>query len=252
MNAEHFGGFAPVDAALLNPRAELMSSVKHGGIVGNAPTFVNRQVENSCAPLPTSSVILVNSSMASGLKATVIMRENVRSLLSARKESQADLAKWLRHDRSWINKFLNGERQMQMKDLDRVADFFGIATYQLFQPGISALTERRKRDRRVGRERRIGHTMRELELLRTAADPLHRSMRSEKTESSGSNKKVPGGSQRSPAIKVEDAGPLPSATRLAHIAATLAKLTEELTQTATPPPPDGPLSGTGTEPPDNR
>ena len=47
------------------------------------------------------------------------------------------------------------ERGVPLKHLDRIADFFGIATYQLLQPGISPLTERRS-----GRERRTGHDRR--------------------------------------------------------------------------------------------
>lgn len=107
------------------------------------------------------AVLKGKSSMPSDLRATTIMRHNVSTLLSARKETQAELAGWLRHSRSWINKFLNGERQIQMKDLDRIADFFGIAAYQLFQPGISPLTERRIQERRKHRERRIGHPKQE-------------------------------------------------------------------------------------------
>lgn len=105
------------------------------------------------------------------------MRNNVRALLYARKESQADLASWLKHSRSWINKFLNGERQVQLKDLDRIADFFGLATYQLFQPGISPITERRIQERRKGRDRRIGHAGRELRALATVVDKARRSPR---------------------------------------------------------------------------
>ena len=109
--------------------------------------------------------------MPSDLRATAIMRNNVRALLDARRESQAALASWLRHSRSWINKFLNGERQVQLKDLDRIADFFGIATYQLFQPGISPLTERRVQQRRKRLDRRIGHAHRELDDLRQRVAP---------------------------------------------------------------------------------
>lgn len=104
------------------------------------------------------------------------MRANVLALLAARKESQADLASWLKHDRSWINKFLNGERQVQLKDLDRIADFFGIATYQLFQPGISPLSERRVQERRKRPDRRLSHQQRELralsEIVRNARRPM--------------------------------------------------------------------------------
>lgn len=112
------------------------------------------------------------SPMHSDLRAAVIMRNNVRALLVARKDSQAALAHWLRHSRSWINKFLNGDRQIQLKDLDRVADFFGLATYQLFQPGIGSLTERRVQERRKRPDRRIGHARRELDYLRQQVSPI--------------------------------------------------------------------------------
>ena len=72
----------------------------------------------------------------SDLSALYIIRTNIAGLLTTRHQSQVDLASWLRKDKSWINKFLNGTREIQLKDLDRIADFFGLATYQLFQPGV--------------------------------------------------------------------------------------------------------------------
>lgn len=97
------------------------------------------------------------------MKATYLLRRNIEALLQARKETQTSLAFAIGHKKSWINKFLNGTRQLQLKDLDRIADFFGLATYQLFQPGISSLTERRKlKDRRSGQDRRISRAQREM------------------------------------------------------------------------------------------
>jgi transcriptional regulator with XRE-family HTH domain len=96
------------------------------------------------------------------LRALVLLRQNIEAMLFARKESQAALATALGHSRAWINKFLNGERQLQLKDLDRIADFFGVPTYQLFQPGMSRLNERRVVERRSGRDRRVGHAHRAL------------------------------------------------------------------------------------------
>jgi hypothetical protein len=92
------------------------------------------------------------------MKAQYLLRENIKALLNDRHEDQTTLARWLSHEKSWLNKILNGHRDMQIEDFDKVADFFGIATYQLFQPGIASITERRKgKDRRGGRERRISH-----------------------------------------------------------------------------------------------
>lgn len=112
------------------------------------------------------------------LKALYILRENIQSLLSARRESQTALATHVGHQRAWINKFLNDRdaasgREVSIRDLDKIATFFGLATYQLFQPGISALTERRSAvDRRTGRDRRVGHIGRHLATLRSELDKL--------------------------------------------------------------------------------
>lgn len=78
----------------------------------------------------------------------------MRALLVARNENAASLATWCNHDKSWASKVLAGDREPQLKDLDRIADFFGIDTYMLFQPGIEPLLERRRGDRRKGIDRR--------------------------------------------------------------------------------------------------
>lgn len=111
------------------------------------------------------------------VKALRLLKENVRTLLHHRKEDQSTLAAWVGHSKSWINKFLNDETdrtELQLRDLDKIADFFGIEAYQLFQPGISLLTERRLSgtDRRSGQERRIGHQGRQLAHLRTEVNKL--------------------------------------------------------------------------------
>lgn len=97
------------------------------------------------------------------MKATRILAENISHLLRSRGESQHSLAGWCGHSDVWLSKFLKHEREVQLKDLDRIADFFGIATYQLFQPGISPITERRKGgERRTGRDRRVSHAFRNM------------------------------------------------------------------------------------------
>ncbi len=99
----------------------------------------------------------------SDLRALYLLRTNISGLLHVRKQSQTDLASWLHHDKSWMNKFLNGTRELQLKDLDRIADFFGLATYQLFQPGVVPGSERRGgRERRGGHDRRVSHAQRQM------------------------------------------------------------------------------------------
>lgn len=148
----------------------------HLHTIANVPTDCQAQNEIIFAPLPTSAVLNRLGQMPDrrlDLKALYLLRTNIRSLLNARKEDQKTLAEWCGHDKSWINKFLNEGRGMQMQDLDRIATFFGLEAYQLFQPGISILTERRhSADRRGGRERRIGHAGRNLASLRTELDKL--------------------------------------------------------------------------------
>lgn len=97
------------------------------------------------------------------MKATYQLRQNINALLKARQQRPVDLAQWCHRSRSWISKILSEDRsdktkvrELNIEDLDRIADFFGLAAYQMFQPGISPLTERRTGfDRRSGRDRRI-------------------------------------------------------------------------------------------------
>lgn len=98
--------------------------------------------------------------------------ENVSALLSARDLNAKQLAMWCRKSENWISKILKGKSQARMQDFDRIADFFGMATYQLFQPGISMFTERRSgRDRRNGQDRRISH---ETRMMREVEQELER------------------------------------------------------------------------------
>ena len=91
------------------------------------------------------------------MNAKSMFRENVLALLQARGQRPHDLAAWCRRTDSWLSKILGKDnRNLPIAYLDRIADFFGLAPYQLFQPGISPLTERRKlTERRAGRDRRV-------------------------------------------------------------------------------------------------
>src|SRR3990167_6415483 len=91
------------------------------------------------------------------MKAEYLLKANIDTLLRARHQTRHDLALWCRRSDAWLSKILGKDnRNIPLEYLDRIADFFGIATYQLFQPGISPLTERRKGlDRRSGKDRRL-------------------------------------------------------------------------------------------------
>lgn len=117
------------------------------------------------------------------LRALHLLRNNIRALLSAQGKNQSQLAFSLGRDKSWINKFLTGSRDLRLKDIDRIADFFHVETYALLTPGATPWTERRKGERRSGLDRRLGDVVvrhgravaAAAESLRTVALPLSHS-----------------------------------------------------------------------------
>lgn len=101
------------------------------------------------------------------MKATALLRHNIETLLRARGHDQKDLAQWCHRTEAWLSKILEDEearkrkgtkeRGLPVRYFDRIADFFGIEPYQLLQPGVSRLSERRSGLERRGRQdRRIG------------------------------------------------------------------------------------------------
>ena len=101
------------------------------------------------------------------MRANALLKHNIDTLLTERGQKRKDLAQWCHRTESWISKiFQTDKREIPLKYLDRIADFFGLATYQLFQPGRSTTTERRRAERRFGSERRIGPQGRSLGALR--------------------------------------------------------------------------------------
>lgn len=103
------------------------------------------------------------------MHAQLLLKRNIDSLLRARGQSRHDLAMWCRRTDAWLSKIMDvqGQRGLPLKYLDRIADFFGIAAYQLLQPGIAPLMERRKAERRSGVDRRVSHAT---AVLRDPAD----------------------------------------------------------------------------------
>lgn len=90
------------------------------------------------------------------MKTEYLLLQNIRALLEGRGFYQRDLAMWVGKHETWLSKILQEDRGIRMKDLDRIADFFGLSSYELLQPGIGPLTERRRGDRRSDRDRRGG------------------------------------------------------------------------------------------------
>lgn len=99
------------------------------------------------------------------MTAATLLKRNIDTMLKARNQTRHDLAFWCRKSDAWLSRILDEKlkgteaRGLPLKYLDRIADFFGITAYQLFQPGISAISERRSgRERRGGADRRIGRS----------------------------------------------------------------------------------------------
>lgn len=89
------------------------------------------------------------------LRGIYVLRENLVALMRTRGMTQDELARAVGRKKSWLNKFLKGSRQIQIVDIDRMADYLGVSTYQLFQPGVSRFAERRVGERRTGQDRRL-------------------------------------------------------------------------------------------------
>lgn len=102
------------------------------------------------------------------MRAVRLLRENIAALLAEGHYKQKDLADWCDRSEAWISAFLREERDLPLTDLDRIADFFGLATYQLFQPGISRHNDRRIGERRLIKERRRSHAQKIM--IETAAE----------------------------------------------------------------------------------
>jgi hypothetical protein len=108
------------------------------------------------------------------LRADYLLAENIRTLLSIRRIDASALAVWCGHKGAWISKILSNERGVKVSELGSIADFFGLTVSQLFQAGISPLTERRKAQRRNGLDRRSGADRRQPSSER---HPVHHSVR---------------------------------------------------------------------------
>jgi hypothetical protein len=94
------------------------------------------------------------------MKASYLFKSNIEALLRARGHTKHDLAQWCRRTDAWLSKIMGkDDRNLPMKYLDRIADFFGLSAYQLFQPGITPYLDRRQRQRRSGTDRRLSVAM---------------------------------------------------------------------------------------------
>lgn len=110
------------------------------------------------------------------LPAIRALKDHVDTVLHDRHMSRKDLAQACGKSESWISKiFKEDERTFSMHDLDAIADALGLEVHQLFQPGISRLSERRSgAERRTNTDRRIGHSGRLISYLRGELNKVSR------------------------------------------------------------------------------
>lgn len=91
------------------------------------------------------------------LRAHLILKRNIDALLHERHLRRKDLAQWCHRTEGWLSQiFTDDEKNIPLKYLDRIADFFGKQTYEMFQPGLTtgSLERRKLVDRRTGTDRR--------------------------------------------------------------------------------------------------
>lgn len=111
------------------------------------------------------------------LKSHLVVKANIDALLKRDRLTRKDLALWCHKTESWISKIFGSPlRAMPEQYFDRIADMFGVETYELLRPGGADGTERRKVNRRAGVERRIGWQQRLLEELRPGIERARRTM----------------------------------------------------------------------------
>lgn len=101
--------------------------------------------------------------------AASVLATNIKALLRQSGLEQKDLAQWCRHSDPWVSEFLNHQGGWTIKELGRIADLFRLEPYQLFVPGIGAY-DRRRKERRVSADRRIGPKERILQELAADVD----------------------------------------------------------------------------------
>lgn len=130
-----------------------------------------------------------NPMMKRSLRADVLLAQNIQALLHARREDAKSLAIWCGHSGAWISKVISGERGIPIRELGKVADFFGITVPDLFQSGISSLTERRRTDDRRRSERRSDQDRRQTVIgergLHHEVRPFPKRAEPKKTERTG-------------------------------------------------------------------
>lgn len=88
--------------------------------------------------------------------ASEILRRRVAALLEFSGRTRKDFAIYVGKQPSWATEFFQGHHGATLKDLDRIARFFGVSVPQLFEIDGHRFRERRMAQRRSGQQRRSG------------------------------------------------------------------------------------------------
>lgn len=93
--------------------------------------------------------------------ATEILRRRIGALLHVSGRTRKDFAIYVGKSPSWATEFFQGRHGATLKDLDRMARFFGVSVPQLFELDGYRFRDRRRgqrrcmtKDRRSGEDRR--------------------------------------------------------------------------------------------------
>ena len=86
-----------------------------------------------------------------------LLRRRVQALLSHSGHSAKELALYMGKQPSWTTDFMHGRHSVTVKDLDRLARFFGLSVPALFEMDGYRFRDRRRDHRRIGMpDRRSG------------------------------------------------------------------------------------------------
>jgi transcriptional regulator with XRE-family HTH domain len=90
------------------------------------------------------------------MNALDLLRRRVGDLLHHSGRTRKDFAIYIGKQPSWATEFFQGRHGVPLRDLDRVARFFGVSVPQLFEIDGYRFRERRMGERRSKKERRGG------------------------------------------------------------------------------------------------
>src|SRR5688572_26817352 len=90
-----------------------------------------------------------------------LLRRRVQALLDHSGHTRKALALYMGKTPSWTTDFMHGRHSVTLKDLDRLARFFGVSVPSLFEFDGYRFRDKRKAQRRSGpADRRINHDRR--------------------------------------------------------------------------------------------